>query len=70
MKDGTRYEGMFKDSEMEGFVVQTDPDGSRYEGEFKDGVRSGPGVLYKTDGTRAVQLYINDVLLETTESPF
>ncbi len=66
--DGRKLEGICKKHNWEGFVVQTDVDGARYEGEYRDDKRSGLGILYRTDGTRAVQLYINGVLWETEES--
>ena len=42
-KDGTMYEGEFKDDDYNGKGKLTDADGSVYEGEFKDGREHGKG---------------------------
>jgi hypothetical protein len=39
-----RYEGKFKNDNMEGHGVKIWPDGTRYEGEFKNDNMEGHGV--------------------------
>ena len=40
--DGTRYEGEWRDDDMNGHGVMMLPNGERYEGEFVNGEWRGP----------------------------
>lgn len=49
-QDGSRYEGPFLQSEIQGQGKYTWPDGSTYEGALQNGKRHGHGVFVAADG--------------------
>ena len=47
MKDGIKYEGEFKDDNMDGYGIMTFNNVlSRYEGEFSNNKMNGYGIFY------------------------
>jgi hypothetical protein len=50
--DTGRYEGQWKNNEMNGHGVLVTTAGARYEGQFKNGKMDGQGVLVSPDGAR------------------
>ena len=40
-KEGSTYDGDFKDNKKYGFGIEKWPDGAIYEGNFVDGVKEG-----------------------------
>ncbi len=51
-KDGSRYDGEFRNNEYEGHGIRSFADGSRYEGEFRGGWYDGHGVFAWASGNR------------------
>ena len=52
-KDGSKYDGEWKDGEKNGDGIWTSVDGFKYVGKFKNGQRNGKGtwtcLLYTSD---------------------
>ena len=51
-KDGSRYEGQFKDGLIHGQGILEFANGDRYEGQWKDGKMHGQGILEFPSGNR------------------
>ena len=49
-RDGSIYDGEWRDGRIEGRGTYTYPDLAMYEGEFKAGVKAGRGTLTHADG--------------------
>ena len=45
-KDGTIYDGYFKEGQYHGKGNMKYPDGTKYVGEWKDGMRHGKGTMF------------------------
>lgn len=62
-RDGEKYDGTFKDDELDGTGVYYYANGDRYEGQFKNGVKHGRGIYHFANGDRYVnpdgQTWIN-----------
>ena len=52
MPDGFKYEGEWKDDQIQGKGVARYPTGQIYEGFFKQGVPNGEGTMTFSDGTK------------------
>jgi len=58
--NGVKFEGQFKNGELDGFAIQDFPDYYRFEGDFVNGKRNGYGVEIYKNGFRFEGHYKND----------
>ena len=58
--DGSKYEGFWKDSMLEGIGRYLSSDGSYFEGNFCKGVATGYGIFVYNNGTRYEGEWLND----------
>ncbi len=56
--DGSRYEGQFVESKLDGFGSLYKASGDKYVGSFEDNYPHGSGTLFHTDGTKSVGLWM------------
>lgn len=62
---GTRFEGQFKEGQLNGRGLITEPNGTTYEGQFNDNLLNGPGKIRYSDGTLEEGVFNNGFLAET-----
>ena len=59
LKEGHKYEGQFKNNQIEGWGVLLWKYGDRYEGQVKDGKMHGKGKYYYKDGKIYEGIFVN-----------
>ena len=59
-KDGSRYEGEWKNNLLHGIGIESWADGSHYEGQYRDDLKHGKGKISWADGFRYEGKWKND----------
>ena len=59
-KNGDRFEGTFKDGNVDGEVIIHYADGSRFRGVYQKGKRNGKAIEEDSDGLRFEGTYVDD----------
>ena len=65
--DGSKYEGNFKNRELNGWGTWHFPNGDKYVGNFKDNYSHGKGTLFHADGTETIGHWIEGEYKGDTE---
>jgi hypothetical protein len=60
-KPASRFEGDYRDGQLNGRGIYSFANGDRYEGEYADDMRSGRGMYVLADGTRYEGEWRNDM---------
>ena len=68
--DGSKYEGKFQNSKINGWGTWYFPDGSKYIGNFKDNLKNGKGTLYEKGGEKKPGEWLKGEYIGNAESDF